>query len=45
LDWLEVGFRFTSTMSSCLADESVSIPGSAAAILRNSGCVDQKIQW
>ena len=26
-------------MSSCFADERVSIPGSAAAILRNSGCM------
>ena len=31
-------FRFTSTMSSCFAEESVSIPGKAAAIFRNSAC-------
>lgn len=30
--------RLTSTMSSCLVEESVSIPGRAAAIFRNSAC-------
>lgn len=30
-------------MSSLLADDSVSIPGSAAAILRNSGCMDSSV--
>ena len=28
--------RLTSTMSSCLVEESVSIPGKSAAIFRNS---------
>lgn len=44
-DWDSVAFpavdlKFTSTMSSCFDEESVSIPGSAAAILRNRGCKD-----
>lgn len=32
---LDVDFRLTSTMSSCFVEESVSIPGNAAAIFRN----------
>lgn len=37
-DWDEcrVGLRLTSTMSSCLAEDNVSIPGKAAAIFRNN---------
>jgi hypothetical protein len=27
-------------MSSCFAEDGVSIPGNAPAILRNSGCMD-----
>uniref|UniRef100_A0A7C8YFI2 Uncharacterized protein n=1 Tax=Opuntia streptacantha TaxID=393608 RepID=A0A7C8YFI2_OPUST len=38
-DGLLCGFKFTSTMSSCLVDERVSIPGKAAAILRNKGLI------
>lgn len=30
--------RFTSTMSSCFVEDSVSIPGNAAAIFRNRAC-------
>ena len=30
--------RLTSTISSCFAEESVSIPGNAAAIFRNKAC-------
>ena len=32
----------TSTMSSCLVEESVSIPGKAAAIFRNSQTMPDK---
>lgn len=38
-DELEVGFKFTSTMSSLFVDERVSIPGNAAAIFRKRGCI------
>ena len=31
-------FKFTSTISSCFVEESVSIPGNAAAIFRNKAC-------
>lgn len=44
--WDEVtldDFKFTSTISSCFVEESVSIPGNAAAILRNKACNNNNI--
>ena len=46
LDWVwdwafpDEDFKFTSTRSSCFAEDSVSIPGNAAAIFRKRACKD-----
>lgn len=42
-EWLD-DFRLTSTISPCFAEESVSIPGNAAEIFRNSGYKFTKYQ-